>query len=71
MLWERLRCLVEESSVSPRGDCRVVGLMPALCAAPCGFGPFSQRVPGFPPGFLTPAKDSHMKPIGSSGNVSE
>lgn len=35
--------------------------MPGLGAALCGFGLFSLRVPGLPPGLLTPAKDSHMK----------
>lgn len=45
----------------PRSDRKVVGLMPGLCTALCGFGLFSMRVPGLPPGFLTPASDSHMK----------
>lgn len=45
----------------PRSDRKVVGLMPGLCAALCGFGLFSLRVPGLPPGFLTPTSDSHMK----------
>lgn len=45
----------------PRSDRKVVGLMPGLCAALCGFGLFSLRVPGLPPGFLTPASESHMK----------
>lgn len=51
---------------APRGYRKVVGLMPGLCAALCGFGLLSLRVPGFPPGFLTPAKDSHTRMIGSS-----
>lgn len=45
----------------PRSDREVVGLMPGLCAAPCGVGLISLRVPGLPPGFLTPASESHTK----------
>lgn len=61
-----LFCVERRELAAPRGDRKVVGLMPGLCAALCGFGLLSLRVPGFPPGSLAPAKDSHTRMIGSS-----
>lgn len=51
----------ETEPATPRRDRKVVGFMPGLCATLCGFGLSSLRVPGLPPGFLAPAKDSHTR----------